>query len=99
MSSLILMFLWASLVLYSLLGGADFGAGLWELRSTGLAHDELVSRAMGPVWETNHLWVIIALVILFVAFPPPLPRTFPRLPHPPVPVFAGDHHAGLRLRL
>ena len=70
MSSLILMFLWASLVLYSLLGGADFGAGLWELRSTGLAHDELVSRAMGPVWETNHLWVIIALVILFVAFPP-----------------------------
>jgi cytochrome d ubiquinol oxidase subunit II len=62
----------AALVLYTVLGGADFGAGIWELvqgRRQG-GHEALVSRAMGPVWEANHVWLILVLVILFNAFPP-----------------------------
>ena len=61
-----------SLVLYALLGGADFGGGVWDLLSFGRrAADQrrLVANAIGPVWETNHIWVIVAVVVLFTAFP------------------------------
>lgn len=62
----------ASLVLYVLFGGADFGGGVWDLLSRGpRAADRrrLIAGAIGPVWETNHIWLIIAIVILFTAFP------------------------------
>ncbi|HSL92032.1 MAG TPA: cytochrome d ubiquinol oxidase subunit II, partial [Candidatus Limnocylindrales bacterium] len=62
----------ASLILYALLGGADFGGGVWELFSRGPrapARRLLIARAIGPVWETNHIWVIVAVVVLFTAFP------------------------------
>jgi cytochrome d ubiquinol oxidase subunit II len=62
----------AALVLYALLGGADFGAGVWGWFGRGprtAARRILVARAIGPVWETNHIWVIIAVVVLFTAFP------------------------------
>lgn len=61
-----------SLVFYALLGGADFGGGVWALLSRGQrAADQrrLVASAIGPVWETNHIWVIVAVVVLFTAFP------------------------------
>jgi len=61
-----------SLVLYALTGGADFGGGIWVLLNRGPraeARRRLVVHAIGPVWETNHIWVIIAVVILFTAFP------------------------------
>lgn len=57
-----------SLVFYTLLGGADFGAGIIEL-FTGDQGNETISKAMAPVWEANHIWLIIALVILFNGFP------------------------------
>ncbi len=62
----------ASLILYTLLGGADFGGGVWDLLGSGpraQAQKRLVAHAIGPVWETNHIWVIIAVVILFTAYP------------------------------
>lgn len=62
----------ASLVLYALLGGADFGGGVWDLLSRGPRADAqraLVARAIGPIWETNHIWVVVAVVILFTGFP------------------------------
>ena len=62
----------ASLVLYALLGGADFGGGVWDLLARGpRAADRrrLTAGAIGPVWETNHIWLIAAIVILFTAFP------------------------------
>ena len=61
----------ASLVLYALFGGADFGGGVWDLLSRGpRATDRrrLIAGAIGPVWETNHIWLIVAIVILFTAF-------------------------------
>jgi cytochrome d ubiquinol oxidase subunit II len=65
-------FLWLALLLYLLLGGADFGAGIIELFSTGVnkAKTRKISyEAIGPIWEANHMWLIIAIVILFVGFP------------------------------
>src|SRR5512143_249113 len=62
----------ASLVLYALFGGADFGGGVWNLLARGpRAADRrrLTAGAIGPVWETNHVWLIVAIVILFTAFP------------------------------
>jgi len=65
-------FLFFAIVLYFLLGGADFGAGIIELFTS----DDNKSRtrrtsyqAIGPIWEANHMWLIIAIVILFVGFP------------------------------
>lgn len=63
----------ASLVLYALLGGADYGGGVWDLFAFGRRAREqraLIATAIGPVWEANHVWLILVIVILFTAFPP-----------------------------
>lgn len=65
-------FLVAALTIYALLGGADYGGGVWDLFAVGKRAKEqrdLIARAIGPIWEANHVWLILALVILFVAFP------------------------------
>src|SRR5262245_26426483 len=59
-------------ILYALLGGADFGGGVWDLFATGRRKTEqrrAIANAMGPVWEANHVWLIFVIVILFTAFP------------------------------
>lgn len=68
----VIVFLWASICLYLLLGGADFGAGIVELvvpRRYKPQIRAVMTRAIGPIWEANHMWLIIAIVILFVGFP------------------------------
>ncbi len=68
----VLFFLLFSLLLYVLLGGADFGAGIVELFSSAEHREktrDTIYRVMGPIWEANHIWLIILLVILWVAFP------------------------------
>lgn len=65
-------FLWLALLLYLLLGGADFGAGIIELftsEDNKVKTRRISYQAIGPVWEANHMWLIIAIVILFVGFP------------------------------
>lgn len=65
-------FLWLSICLYLLLGGADFGAGILELITKGedkARVRRIMYKAIGPVWEANHMWLIITIVILFVGFP------------------------------
>ena len=62
-----------ALTLYLLFGGADFGAGIWTLFAVGRhgqSQRALMDQAIGPIWEANHVWLIIAVVILFTAFPP-----------------------------
>ena len=61
-----------SLTLYALLGGADYGGGLWDLLASGPTADRqraTIARAIGPVWEANHVWLILAIVLLFTGFP------------------------------
>src|ERR1041385_2079967 len=63
----------ASLVIYALLAGADYGGGVWDLFAFGpraRKQRELIAEAISPVWEANHVWLILVIVILFTAFPP-----------------------------
>jgi cytochrome d ubiquinol oxidase subunit II len=62
-----------SLTLYVLTGGADYGGGVWDLLASGpraAAQRDLIERAIGPIWEADHVWLILVVVILFDAFPP-----------------------------
>jgi cytochrome d ubiquinol oxidase subunit II len=69
---IVITFLWTSILLYLLLGGADYGAGIIELftsRKNKAVTRKTLYTAIGPIWEANHMWLIIAIVILFVGFP------------------------------
>lgn len=69
----ILLAIGLGLTLYILLGGADFGGGVWDLLARGPGHErerELIGEALGPVWEANHVWLIFVVTALFAAFPP-----------------------------
>jgi cytochrome bd ubiquinol oxidase subunit II len=68
MLTLVIIILGISFILYTLLGGADFGAGIIETFA-GKRGEQTISKAMAPVWEANHVWLILAVVILFTAFP------------------------------
>ncbi len=64
--------LWFALITYAVLGGADFGAGIWDLLAFGHHEErihELIDSALGPVWETNHVWLVFLVVGLFSGFP------------------------------
>lgn len=61
-----------SLIFYALLAGADYGGGVWDLLAFGTRapqQRELIAKALSPVWEANHVWLILVIVILFTAFP------------------------------
>jgi len=69
----ILIILWLSLIVYAVLGGADFGGGIWDFFAFGQEAQRqrrLIGQALGPVWEANHVWLIFLIVGLFTAFPP-----------------------------
>lgn len=69
---LVAIFILLALVLYALLGGADFGGGMWDLLACGpraKRQRELIAHALAPVWEANHVWLILVLVLLFTGFP------------------------------
>jgi len=61
-----------ALIAYVVTGGADFGSGIWELLARGEraeAQKQALRRAIAPIWEAHHVWLIIAVVLLFVGFP------------------------------
>src|SRR3712207_8800602 len=62
----------AAFVLYALFGGADFGGGVWDLLASGprrARQRAVIAHALGPIWEANHVWLILAIVISFTCFP------------------------------
>ncbi|MBA3495536.1 MAG: cytochrome d ubiquinol oxidase subunit II [Gemmatimonadales bacterium] len=66
-----------SLNAYVLFAGADFGGGVWDLLATGPRRGrqrEIIGHAIGPIWEANHVWLILAIVITFSCFPPVFAR-------------------------
>jgi cytochrome d ubiquinol oxidase subunit II len=68
----IAFFLAVATLFYCLFAGADFGAGMLEAFACGEHKQEqrnVITHAMGPVWEANHVWLILAIVILFMGFP------------------------------
>ncbi|HEY0319239.1 MAG TPA: cytochrome d ubiquinol oxidase subunit II [Solirubrobacterales bacterium] len=75
--------LWTGATFYALFGGADFGAGFWDLiagdAERGRRPRELIQHAITPVWEANHVWLIFCLVVLWTAFPPAFSALFTTL--------------------
>ena len=73
LKALPLVFVLSGLALYAVLGGADLGAGFWQLatarRRDGRAVREFAHHAMGPVWETNHVWLIFVLAMFWTSYP------------------------------
>jgi len=65
-------FMFVALIFYAVTGGADFGGGMWDLLATGLraeAQRNAIDKAIGPIWEADHVWLILVIVILFTGFP------------------------------
>ena len=73
MSDVVGAILFLGIVLYAVFGGADFGAGFWDLTAGGAARGRrpraLIDHSIGPVWEANHVWLIFCLVVLWTGFP------------------------------
>lgn len=67
-----LALVWVGFITYVVLGGADFGAGVWDLLASGPTaqrQHQFISRVLGPVWEADHVWLIFLLVGLMNVFP------------------------------
>jgi cytochrome d ubiquinol oxidase subunit II len=64
-----LAFALAGLAIYTALGGADFGAGFWQLIATDDDISDEAHHAMAPVWEANHVWLIYVLTVVWTAYP------------------------------
>ena len=75
--------LFIGLTMYAVFGGADFGAGLWSLLAGGGERGrrprQMIDSAIGPVWETNHVWLIFVLVVLWTGFSPAFEAIFSTL--------------------
>ena len=66
-----LVLIWLGFIAYVVLGGADFGAGVWDLLASGPTarrQHQFISKVLGPVWEANHVWLIFLLVGLMNIF-------------------------------
>jgi cytochrome d ubiquinol oxidase subunit II len=73
MSTAAAVVLFVGILAYALFGGADFGAGFWDLVAGGPSRGErprsVIEHAIGPVWEANHVWLIFSFVVLWTCFP------------------------------
>lgn len=73
MSTTVAVVLLLAVAAYAAFGGADFGAGFWDLTAggavRGAAPRAVVERSIGPVWEANHVWLVFVLVVTWTAFP------------------------------
>src|SRR2546426_4429603 len=69
---IVAFFILASLIVYALMGGADFGGGIWNMLAFGpraQRQREAIGDAIAPIWEANHVWLILVIVLLFTGFP------------------------------
>ena len=70
---LVAALLWVIVTAYAVTGGADFGGGVWDLFAGGAKRGAVVrgfiERSIGPIWEANHVWLVIVLVVLWTGFP------------------------------
>lgn len=72
-SALVAAVMLVALIVYTLTGGADFGGGVWDLLASGprrLEQRRRIAHAIAPIWEANHVWLIVVVVLMFVCFPP-----------------------------
>jgi cytochrome d ubiquinol oxidase subunit II len=72
MSTAVAIVLFIGITAYAVFGGADFGAGIWDLLAGGATRGErpraVIDHSIGPVWEANHVWLIFCFVVLWTGF-------------------------------
>jgi cytochrome d ubiquinol oxidase subunit II len=72
MTDAVAVVLFVAITAYAVFGGADFGAGFWDLVAGGADRGrrprKMVDHSIGPVWEANHVWLIFSLVVLWTGF-------------------------------
>lgn len=94
LSAAVLLF---GLIMYGAFAGADFGGGIWTAFASGpraREQRENLFHAIGPVWETNHIWLIFVVVVLFTAFPKGFAALFIALLAPLVIALIGINFRG-----
>jgi cytochrome bd ubiquinol oxidase subunit II len=72
LETLIAAIMLASLILYAVMGGADYGGGMWDLLASGFRakrQRQAIVEAIAPIWEANHVWLVLLVVLMFSAFP------------------------------
>jgi len=72
LADLVALVMLGALVAYTVTGGADFGGGVWDLLASGPrkeAQRALIAKAIAPIWEANHVWLILLVVVMFGALP------------------------------
>src|SRR6476646_7159022 len=73
MSTAAAIVLFVGITAYAIFGGADFGAGFWDLVAGGTERGgrprEVIDHSISPVWEANHVWLIFCFVVLWTCFP------------------------------
>lgn len=73
LATVVAVAMFLGVIVYALLGGADFGSGFYDLTAGGgeggARLRTLVDHSIGPVWEANHVWLIYILVIWWTGFP------------------------------
>jgi cytochrome bd ubiquinol oxidase subunit II len=73
MSTAAAVILFAAIIMYAVFGGADFGAGFWDLVAGGAKRGErpreVIDHSIAPVWEANHVWLVFTFVVLWTCFP------------------------------
>jgi cytochrome d ubiquinol oxidase subunit II len=76
------------LVLYTVLAGADFGAGFWQLFAGGGERGREIRdhahHSIAPVWEANHVWLILVITVLWTGYPTVFGAVFSTLA---IPIF------------
>ncbi len=72
MSTAVAVLLFVAVTAYAVFGGADFGAGFWDLVAGGAERGErpreVIDHSIGPVWEANHVWLVFCFVVLWTGF-------------------------------
>jgi cytochrome d ubiquinol oxidase subunit II len=72
LETLVAAIMLTSLIVYALMGGADYGGGMWDLLASGeraQRQRRAIVEAISPIWEANHVWLVLVVVLLFSAFP------------------------------
>ena len=68
MAEVVLAVMAVAATLYAVLGGADFGAGLID-PFMDERDQKRIDVAIAPVWEANHVWLVLLATLAFVGFP------------------------------
>ena len=63
-----LVLMGVAMLAYVILDGYDLGVGMWLQRANSADKDTMIA-SIGPFWDANETWLVLAVGLLLVAFP------------------------------